>query len=239
IGTGAGRCRRLPPQAGGGRGRLCRRPRALGADRGWRRGLGAQRRRCTDRGARLERKRRGARLRHRGWRGWRHRSRVSNWFEPALPLLRPRGAARCGTRVPGAKRVIGNPVPDLALPEQCDTEITAHLERLAIRTEAHQGAIDLAVARVHDRSALVRQSVSLHPPDERQALHRTSLIGALALVADPIRVLARLEEDFGEGAFVDSVALRDLEPAFGLAGSFVDLFPEAYGRRLGGAQLQG
>jgi hypothetical protein len=68
---------------------------------------------------------------------------------------------------------------------------------------------------------------------------RPSLIGALTLVADPIRVLTGLEEDFGEGAFVDSVALRDLEPAFGLAGPFVDLFPEAYGRRLGGAQRQG
>src|SRR5215471_3494419 len=124
-----------------------------------------------------------------------------------LPLLRR--AARRGTRVPGAERVIGKPAPDLALPEQCDTEITAHLERLAIRTESHQGAIDLAVARVHDRSALVRRSVSLHPPDERQALHRPSLISALTLVADPIRVLTGLEEDFGEGAFVDSVALRD------------------------------
>src|SRR5262249_24854197 len=156
----------------------------------------------------------------------------------ALPLLRRR-AARCGTRVSGAERVIGKPVPDLALPEQCDTEITAHLERLAIRSEAHQGAIDLAVARVHDRSALVSQSVSLHPPDERQALHRPSLIGALTLVADPIRVLTGLEEDFGEGAFEDSIALRDLEPAFGLAGPFVGLFPKACGRRLGGAQRQG
>ncbi len=52
-----------------------------------------------------------------------------------------------------------------------------------------------------------------HALDERQAHHRLAAIGALALVANRVLVLAGLEEDFDDGAIVDAVVLGDSEPA--------------------------
>src|SRR5262249_42006127 len=145
-------------------------------------------------------------------------------------------AARRGARALGGERVVGQPVPDLALPEQRNAEIAAHLELLAVRADAHQRAIDRAVARIQDGPVLVRQSIAPHAFDHRQAEHRFASVRAFAPVARPVLVLAGLEEDFDDAAFVDPVALDDLEPALGLTGLVVDLLPQARGGRLGGAK---
>src|SRR6184192_1405480 len=78
----------------------------------------------------------------------------------ALFLLRRAAGARCRTCGRGAERAVGQPVPDLAAAEQRNSEIAAHLELLTIGSEAHERAIDLAVARVHDRPVLVRNAVA-------------------------------------------------------------------------------
>ena len=65
---------RLPSQAGGGRGRLCRRHRAAGADRRRRRGAGQEAGRGPGHRARLGCRRHAARVRHRGRRSRRDRS---------------------------------------------------------------------------------------------------------------------------------------------------------------------
>src|SRR5712692_9598815 len=152
-----------------------------------------------------------------------------------LFLLRRRGA---GTWRRGASsrrrihRVVGQPVPDLAAAKERYAEIAADLELLAVGAHLHERAIDRSVARVHDGPVLVGQALSVHSFDQREAQHRCSPLGALALVADPVRILAGLEEDFDDGALVDAIPLGDAEPAFGLAGVLVDLFPEAHGRWL-------
>src|SRR5205809_3404364 len=152
----------------------------------------------------------------------------------ALFLLRRAARARCRTCGRGVERAVGQPVPDLAAAEQRNSEIAAHLELLTIGSEAHERAIDLAVARVHDRPVLVRIAVALHPSDQRQALHRTAFVRALALVADPVWVLAGLKEDLDDLALIDAVAFLDLEPALGLTAVLVHLFPQTRSCRLGG-----
>src|SRR5436190_6500784 len=108
----------------------------------------------------------------------------------ALLLLWRGATARRGARALGGERVIGQPVPDLALPEQRNAEIAAHLELLAVRADAHQRAIDRAVARIQDGPVLVRQSIAPHAFDHRQAEHRFASVCAFAPVASPVLVLA-------------------------------------------------
>src|SRR5262249_49701752 len=142
-----------------------------------------------------------------------------------LFLLRRGRALPRRARALGAQRIVGQPVPHLAAAEQRNAEIAAHFELVAIGTEAHQRAIDRAVARVHDRPVFIGISVAAHPLDQRQAQHRRALLRAFPPLADPLLVFAGLEEDFDEIAPVNAVALRDLEPALGLAGVIVDLLP--------------
>ena len=71
-----GRGRRLPPQAGGGGGRLCRRARAHRAHRRRRRGFGTKARRRTDQRAGLEPYGQHARGRNGGRRRRRHRALI-------------------------------------------------------------------------------------------------------------------------------------------------------------------
>src|SRR6516162_8865744 len=196
----------------------------------------------------------GSRMAPRSWRAKEraHRSRGSPGTRPARrspSALRPARPAssisddRCCRRVKRlfllwrghalrrraralrAERIVGQPVPCLGAAEQRDAEIAAHFELAAVGTEAHQRAIDRAVARVHDRPVFIGIAVAPHPLDQRQAQHRRALLRAFAPVADPILVFTGLEEDFDEIAHVNAVALRDLEPALGLAGVIVDLLP--------------
>src|SRR3954463_6156334 len=153
-------------------------------------------------------------------------------------LLLLRAALGCGPRTCRlrSERIVGQPVPDLAAAEQRNAEIAAHLELLAIRTELHQGAVNRSIARIHDRPILVGHSVALHSLDQRQSQHRRAFLGAFALVADPILILAGPLEDLDEVAFVGTVPLDDLEPALGLPRVLIDLLPQAHGRGVGGAQ---
>src|SRR5262250_3245146 len=138
------------------------------------------------------------------------------------------------------QRVVGQPVPDLASPEQRDAEISPHLELLAVRAEPHQRAIHLAVARIHDGAVLVAEPVALHVLDQREPEHRLAPLVALAPVADPglliAGLLAGLREHLDDVALVDPVALADLEPAFSLAGILVHLLPQPDRAGLGGRQ---
>src|SRR4051794_35361771 len=149
----------------------------------------------------------------------------------ALLLLLRGGALGCGPRACRlrSERIVGQPVPDLAAAEQRNAEIAAHLELLTIRAELHQRAVNRSIARIHDRPILVGHSVALHSLDQRQSQHRSAFLGAFALVADPVLVLAGLLEDLDDVAFVGTVALDDLEPALGLSGVLIDLLPQAYG----------
>src|SRR3954471_830281 len=163
-------------------------------------------------------------------------ARTRSQASPLLLLLR--AAFGCGPRARGlrSERIVGQPVPDLAAAAPRNAEIAAHLELLAIRAELHQRAVNRSIARIHDRPILVGHSVALHSLDQRKSQHRSAFLGAFALVADPILILAWLLEDLDDVAFVGAVALNDLEPALGLPGVLVDLFPQAHGCRVGGAQ---
>src|SRR5262249_1153474 len=142
-----------------------------------------------------------------------------------LFLLRRARALRCRARTLSPHRTLRHPVPSLAAAEQRNAEVAAPFELVAVGTKLHQRAIDRAVARVHDRPVFIGIAVAAHPLDQRQAQHRRALLRAFAPVANPILVFARFEEDLDDIAHVDAVALRDLEPALGLAGIVVDLLP--------------
>src|SRR6478735_4713585 len=157
--------------------------------------------------------------------------RMRSQASPLLLLLRsPLG---CGPRARRlrSERIVGQPVPDLAAAEQRNAEIAAHLELLTVRTELHQRAVNRPIARIHDRPILVGHSVPLHSLDQRQSQHRSAFLGAFALAADPILILAGPLEDLDEVAFVGTVPLDDLEPALGLPGVLIDLLhrPTAVG----------
>ncbi len=148
-------------------------------------------------------------------------------------LLRCGLGAWRGTLARGRRRlhrVVGEPVPVLAAAQDGDAEIAAHFERLAVVAELHLGVVDRAVARIHDRPVLVGGPVALHALDQRESEHRAPLLRAFAFLANPVLVLAGLEEDLDDVAFIDAVVLRDLEPALGLSGFLVDLLPQPHGR---------
>src|SRR5580692_1581323 len=137
-------------------------------------------------------------------------------------MLTHRAARRCGARPLRTlgKRIIRQPIPNLAATEQRNGEITSHFQLLPVRTEAHQRTVEGAIARIRDGAVIVRVSVPPHPLDEGQP-QKTSA-GTLARGAD-----------LHEGTLIDASALRDLEPALGPAGPLVHLLPQAHGREVG------
>src|SRR5262245_655217 len=115
-------------------------------------------------------------------------------------------------------------MPDFILAEHDDGEIAAQRQRFPVRADAHDGVVDLAVARIEDVAALVFQSVALHVPDQRQADDRHVLAVVLAFPAARIGIVAGLREDPGYGAFIGAMALDEHEP--GRRPVVLDLLPE-------------
>src|ERR1700738_5314931 len=85
-------------------------------------------------------------------------------------MLTHRAARRCGARPLRTlgKRIIRQPIPNLAATEQRNGEITSHFQLLPVRTEAHQRTVEGAIARIRDGAVIVRVSVPPHPLDEGQ-----------------------------------------------------------------------
>src|ERR1035441_2346144 len=98
--------------------------------------------------------------------------------------------------------------------------------------------IDLAVARIEDVAVLVDETLALHALDDGQAKRRRILLVALAAGADRMRVFAGIDEHFGDGAFVNTIMLKNEKPAADSA-FLVDLRPHAGRGRLGRAQRTG
>ena len=79
---------------------------------------------------------------------------------------------------------------------------------------------------------VVFQALALHALDDGQAEPRRILLLALALGADRIGRIARLEKHFHDGALIGAIALGDEEPAVGLAGFGIDILPQPGSARL-------
>jgi hypothetical protein len=111
-------------------------------------------------------------------------------------------------------------------------KLASHFQLAAIGAEPHQRAVARTIPRIGDGAVLVRISVPPHPGDYGQAQKACAFpFGLLALVVDVCAVRGRKCPD--NGALIDPVALRDLEPALGAAGLVIDLLPQTRGREIG------
>jgi len=103
---------------------------------------------------------------------------------------------------------------------------------LTVGAEVHQRAIARAVTGIEDDAVFVFETVPPHSIDDRETQKRGLLLVTLATVTARVRVVARLDEHFGDAALEEAVALYEQKPAFGLASRGIDLLPQAGDHRL-------
>src|SRR5215471_11692104 len=88
-------------------------------------------------------------------------------------------------------RALGQALPDLVHAKERNAEIAAQRERLAIGTECHDRAVDLAVARIDDGAVLVFEALPLHAANQRKTQQGRVFAVVLAAAADLVGIFAR------------------------------------------------